>query len=251
MSASELRDTFHAVLEGGAEKFIIWRLLPQEPSLRSYVEIFLDTPSFFVAYWNTVKITVGILCLQLLVGAPIAWGFAQLSFPGKKVILAFYIILMILPFQIRMLSEYLLLQKLNLLDSLWAVILPSGFSTFPIFIMYNFFKGIPREILEAARVDGANEIQIFFRMGLSIGIIGMTSVVVIGFFEYWSILEQPMLFLNNKTLWPLSLNIPNMRFENIHIIFTSAVLAMIPSVAIFVLGQEYLEKGITGAVIKR
>ena len=250
MSFDEVRESFEMILGENVSRFIHWRIIPRNPSLRSYVAIFFDTPSFFVTFWNTIKIVIGILVLQLLFGMPIAWGLAKLKFPCKKVILGVYIILMILPFQVRMVSEYLVLQNLNLLDSYFAVIFPSGFSTFPVFIMYNFFKSVPDEVIEAARIDGASDLYIFLKIAVPLGKGGIISALVLGFFEYWNILEQPMLFLEDKTLWPLSLYIPNMNLGNVHIIFSSAVLIMVPSIIIFILGQEYLEQGIVKSVVE-
>ena len=134
-------------------------LLPQYPTLRHFVEIFLDSPSFFVMFWNSVKITFGVLAGQLVVGTMAAWGFAKYEFPGKKILFLIYLILMLLPFQVLMLSDYLVLDRLKLLDTLQGIILPGMFSTFPVFIMYRFFTEIPDSLIESAKLDGAKDWQ--------------------------------------------------------------------------------------------
>lgn len=115
-------------------------------------------------FWNSVKLTGAIIIGQLLVGVPAAWGFSQYRFWGKRVLFLMYVALMMMPFQVLMLSDYLLLDYLNLLDTHLGLILPAVFSTFPVFIMYRFFTGIPKALIEAARLDGAGHLQIFLKL---------------------------------------------------------------------------------------
>ena len=160
MGNMEIRELLFPIL-GEAEGFASWKLMPRYPTIRSYVELLLDTPGFFVMFWNSVKITVGVLAGHLLVGVPAAWGFSRYTFPGKKLLFTLYIGLMMMPFQVMMLSNYLVLDRLHLLDSLLGIVLPAVFSTFPVFIMYRFFQGLPEALLESARLDGAGEGAIF------------------------------------------------------------------------------------------
>ena len=125
-----------APVMGNAEGFASWKLLPEYPTLRSYIRMLLDSPEFFVMFWNSVKITAAVLAGQILVGTPAAWGFARFSFPAKKLLFTVYIALMMMPFQVMMLSNYLVLNRLRLLDTLTGIVLPSVFSTFPVFLMY-------------------------------------------------------------------------------------------------------------------
>ena len=136
----------------GSEGYAAFPLLPKFPTLKHYVEILLDSPKFFVMFWNSVKITAGVLIGQLVVGTMAAWGFAKYEFPWKRGFFLLYLILMLLPFQVLMLSNYLVLDFFRLTDSLWGVILPGVFSTFPVFIMYRFFSEIP----DSLTVTGVN-----------------------------------------------------------------------------------------------
>ncbi|MDC7286420.1 carbohydrate ABC transporter permease [Blautia schinkii] len=249
MGKSELKELLLPVLEG-TSGFASWKPLPQFPTLRSYVELLLDSPEFFVMFWNSVKLTVGILGGQLLVGVPAAWGFARFRFPGKKVLFTIYIALMMMPFQVMMLSNYLVLDKLLLLDTLAGIILPAMFSTFPVFIMYRFFEGIPEALMESARLDGAGELQLFIRVGIPLGSPGIISAMVLGFLEYWNLIEQPMAFLKTKELWPLSLFLPNINMERAGLAFAASVVVLLPAVLVFLAGQDYLEQGIISTAIK-
>lgn len=249
MGAGELKELLQPVFTGG-ESFASWKLFPRYPTLRSYVELLLDSPEFFVMFWNSVKLTGGILVGQLLVGVPAAWGFARFSFPGKKLLFIIYIALMMMPFQVMMLSNYLVLDSLGLLDTLTGIILPAVFSTFPVFIMYRFFEGIPEALMEAARLDGAGELRLFIRVGLPLGSPGIISAMVLGFLEYWNLIEQPMAFLKTKSLWPLSLFLPNINMEKAGLAFAASAVVLLPAVLVFLAGQDYLEQGIISTAIK-
>ena len=249
MGNMEIRELLFPIL-GEAEGFASWKLMPRYPTIRSYVELLLDTPGFFVMFWNSVKITVGVLAGHLLVGVPAAWGFARYTFPGKKLLFTLYIGLMMMPFQVMMLSNYLVLDRLHLLDSLLGIVLPAVFSTFPVFIMYRFFQGLPEALLESARLDGAGEGAIFFRLGIPLGSPGMISAMALGFLEYWNLIEQPMAFLKTKELWPLSLFLPDITMEDAGIAFAASVMVLIPALLAFLAGQDYLEQGIVSTAIK-
>ncbi len=249
MDNGELREALSPVVQqsGGA---VTWRLLPRYPTLQHYLELLLDEPEFFVMFWNTVKLTAAILAGQFLIGTPAAWGLARFCFPLRRLLSVLYIILMMMPFQVRMLSDYLVLDRLHLLDTHAGIILPAVFSTFPVFIMYRFFRAIPEAILESARLDGAGVLQIFFYIGLPLGAGGIVSALVLSFLEYWNLIEQPLTFLKDKSLWPLALYLPNIGAEKAGTAFVSSVFTLAPAVFTFLLGKDYLEQGIAAAAVK-
>lgn len=249
MGGREIMDHIAPVLEGGAG-YASWRLWPEYPTLKNVVELLLDSPEFFQMFWNSVKITGCILAGQLLVGMPAAWGLARYSFRGKRIIYMLYIVMMMLPFQATMLSEYLVLDRLQLLDTSAGVILPGIFSTFSVFIMYRFFSGIPESVLDAARIDGAGEFRVFLRMGVPLGTSGIISAVVLSFLECWSMIEQSMTFLETKSLWPLSMFLPRIDSGNAGVSLCASLVALFPAFFVFLAGQEYLERGIASAATK-
>ena len=169
MGRQELLETCGAVLADYGENAGI-RIFPMYPTLRAYVRLLLDSPEYFTAFWNSMIQTVGILAGQLLVAVPAAWAFARCWFPGKQVLWFLYMLLMILPFQVTMVSGYLVLNAADLMDTRAAVILPGIFSTLPVFILRKTFAGIPREILEAAQIDGAGSLGTFFYVGIPLGV---------------------------------------------------------------------------------
>lgn len=240
----ELEENLAPVFSG-AEGTAHWSFLPQAPTLKSLVEVLLDSPGFFAMFWNSVAISFRTLAGQLLTAVPAAWALAQLPLKGKGRILDLYIVLMLMPFQVLMFPQYLVLHRLELLDTLWAVVLPGVFSTFPVFLLQRFFRSIPREILEAARLDGAGEWQIFFHIGLPLGKPGILSVCILSFLDSWNLIEQPMTYLKTKSLWPLSLFLPEIGLEELGLGFAAALLMLIPALLLFWGCQESLEAGIT------
>lgn len=250
MDSGELREYLSPVLLNRRGCYAQWSLLPQYPSLSPAVELLLDSPEFFHMFWNSVAITVGILGGQLLVGAPAAWGFARYDFPLRGPLFALYLILMLMPFQVTMLSSFLALDRMGINDTLWAVILPCAFSTFPVFIMYRFFRSIPQSIIESAMLDARNAFQIFWHIGVPLGSAGIVSAMVLGFLECWNLIEQPMAFLKTKTLWPLSFYLPNIGLSNAGPAFAGALVTLVPAFLVFLSGRDYLEQGIVASAVK-
>lgn len=247
----QLTENLAPVLDGNnLENKARWDLIPMYPTLKSYVEILLDSPEFFIMFWNSCKLVFPILIGQLIINTPAAWGFARYNFKGKNTLFALYIVLMLMPFQVSMVSNYIVLNYFKLLNTRIGIILPAIFSTLSVFIMYRFFKGIPKAVIEAARMDGANEFQIFLRIGIPMGAPGIASAMVLGFLEYWNMLEQPLAFLEDKALWPLSLYMPAITPEVTGGYLVSSVIILIPPLLIFLTGQKYLEKGIQASGLK-
>lgn len=237
-------------LTADTEKLITWTLFPRYPTFAHYFRILFQTPQFFVVFWNSMKIVSLTLAGQFLAAVPAAWCFAVYRFRGRKFLFTLYIVLMLMPFQVTMLSSYLVLNRLQLLNTHGAIILPAVFSAFPVFLIYRDFCSLPKGLIEAARIDGAGEWMIFWKIGLPLASGGILSAGVLGFLEYWSLIEQPMAFLEDQTLWPLSLYLPEIRPEQAGYSFVAAVITLVPAVFVFLTGREYLEQGITASAVK-
>lgn len=241
--AAEMAGYLGPVL-GTKDGYAKWTLLPQLVTLQNYGQLLLETPDFFVMFWNSVKIALVVLGGQLIAGTPAAWAFSQFNFKGRNALFFAYVLLMMMPFQVTLLSTYVSLNFLNLLDTQWAVMLPAAFSTFPVFIMYCFFRDIPRDLTDAARIDGAGEWVIFWRIGLPLGSMGIASALILSFLEVWNMIEQPLVFLSDKSLWPLSLYYPEATLSNVGIVFAASLVALVPPLLLFLAGRRQLEEGI-------
>lgn len=250
MSADEAAARLGPVFQSASEQYAAWTLLPDAPTLAPLTELVLDSPEFFVMFWNTCFQVFPQIAGQVLVGAPAAWAFSRLRFPGRRVLFGIYIVLMLLPFQVTMVPHYLVLNALGLMDTPWALICPGVFSSFPVFIMAKGFDSIPRSMLEAAALDGAGYGRTFWSIGLPLGVPGILSSLVLGFLEAWNAVEQPMTFLKTPSRWPLSLYLPQVAQEELSLAMASGLAALVPAVLMFLFGQKYLELGIQASGLK-
>lgn len=181
---------------------------------------------------------------------PASWAFAKLRFAGRRFLLLGYIALMVLPFQVLMVPNYLIATRLGIYDTPLSVILPGVFSAFPVFIMTRSFQDVPNELLEAAKLDGATAWQIFWKIGVPLGYAGIFAALVLNFIEGWNAVEQPLLFLKSQSNWPLSMYMNDIVTDNLGIAMAASLLSLIPAMLVFLYGQTYLELGIQAGGIK-
>lgn len=249
MGAREVDQHIGPALRGTAG-YVSWPMLPRWPTLAPLVELLLDTPRFFVMFFNACALAFPVVFGQVIIAAPAAWALARYQFPGKRALYMLYVVLMLMPFQVMMVPTYLVLNRTGLLGTRLSVILPAVFSTFPVFILYRFFSSIPQGFLEAAQLDGAGSYRVFIHVGLPLGMPGVLSCMVLGFLESWNAIEQPLTFLRDQSLWPLSLFLSDIAAESAGYAFSASLIAMLPAVFIFLWGQPYLKDGIRAAGLK-
>lgn len=220
-------------------------IFPKYLTLSAYVALLLDTPSFFVAFWNSFKSTILITVGQLLVNLPAAWWFYRVTFKGKNIIFNLYILLMVLPFVVLMVPQYMILKQMQLLDTLGAVILPGIFYTLAVFIITPYFRDIPKSVIEYAVLEGANEWQLFTKIALPFATKGIMIAIVLNFIDYWGSFESTMTYIKNKSLWNLPMYIMMLKVDNMTLIFFSVVVAMVVPIAILYSCREFLIGGLT------
>lgn len=244
MGEVELEELLSPVI-GNGSGYATWHVIPLYPTLKNIVELLFDTPEYYVLFWNSVKIVGTVLLGQLVFAVPAAWGLARSRSRWAKVVFGLYMFCMILPFQVTMLSQYIVLNKMSMINTHFAIILPLMFSTFPIFIMYSAFEQVPDSVVEAARLDGAGRFKIFIYMAVPIAKRGIIAAMILGFLEYWNVVEQPVVFLKDKYLWPLSVYLPNVAVGSAGRAFTFALFSCIPSFIVFYVGRGILADGIS------
>lgn len=245
----ELTFYLQGVLTGSGNTSFFF--FPSFATLKGYVEILMDEPEFYVVFWNSVKLTVGIVVGQLFIAVPAAFGFSRWKGRWSSILFYLYTILMLLPFQVTMLSNYLVIDKLGMMDTNSAIVLPAVFSTFPVFIMYRFFLALPKEVFEAFLLDSNSMFQMFRYVCLPMVKPGITAAVLLGVIEYWNMIEQPLMFLKTPSLWPFSLYMPEMNGSNIPYVFVFSFLVMIPMMLLMAVGKDDLESGIGTMISKQ
>lgn len=228
------------------------RLIPQTFTLQNYVAVWQEAP---VALWlfNTLLVTVLAAVSVTLSSALVAWGFAYFQFRGRGVLFGLVLATMMLPGAVTMIPTYLIWDSVGLVNTqvpLWAGGLFG--SAFYVFLLRQFFLGMPREIFEAARVDGANNWTIFWRMALPLC---KPAIVLTLLFEVqasWTNLMGPLIYLRDEALYtiPLGLKILLDRFVGSgnfqwEIVVTASVITTLPMVVLFFLGQRYFVDGVS------
>jgi len=195
--------------------------------------------SFFVAGITTA--------LTLFTSSLFGYVLAKFSFRGRNILFGFILATMILPFQVTMIPSYLILLKLGLLYKLWGLILPAGISAFGIFLMRQFSLGIPTDLLDAARIDGASEWRIFSRIAVPLLSPAIASLGLLSFMCTWNAYLWPLIVLKDDTrTLPIILTwFSNQHGNRIELTMAAAVLISIPILIVFLVCQKWLVKGIT------
>lgn len=243
MDKTELLGNIDPVLNNGTGSVAL-PLWPAMPTFRQYLRLLLDTPKFLEMFWNSVMLVVPILVGQVLVGTLAAWGFARYSFKYKEALFMLYIALMMMPFQVTLVPTNLVLDKLHLLNSRWALILPAIFNTIAVFLLRQFFESVPKAMIEAAEIDGAGHIKVFRRIALPLGAPGIVSLVILQFFENWNLVEPGLIFLRDKQKWPLSLYLTTIGEFNVDVAMAASIITILPALLLFLYGETYLVQGI-------
>lgn len=252
MSASEISANYGSVFAttdtGGkvyiAEKVNL-KFIPDMVSFSQYITVLFKSPEYLLKFWNSVVLVVPIVVFQLVVASLASYGFARYNGKLRQIIFFAYIILMLMPYQVTLVPNYLVSEWLNLLDSYWAIWLPGIFSPFAVFLLTKFMKRIPTSVMEAAQIDGAGEWQIYRRICLPLCKGALCSAAILVFIDYWNMVEQPLILLSDPETHPLSVFLSKINAGEVGLAFAVATIYMVPSLLVFLYGEEYLVDGIT------
>jgi len=181
---------------------------------------------------------------QLAVASIAAYGFTRWRGKVSDVIFFSYVILMLMPYQVTLVPNYLVSDWLKILNTRWAIILPGTFAPFSVFLLTKSMRRIPRSLLEAAKLDGSSEWQIFKNICLPQCRSALYSIAILVFIDYWNMVEQPLILLDEAALQPLSVYLSTINAGEIGLAFAVATIYMIPSLLLFLHGEEYLVEGI-------
>ena len=252
LSAAEIERSYGAVLGGDAymKEQVILRLVPDIATGEQYHTFLLQSPEYLQKFWNSVLYTVPITILQVAVSALAAYGFCRRPSRLRRLIFFGYLVLTLMPYQVTLVPNYLVSKQLGTYDTIWAILLPGIFSPFAVFLLTKYMQRIPREYIEAAQLDGANEWQIFRRIFLPQCKSALFAVGMLVFFDYWNMVEQPMVLLEQEELQPLSIYLSRINEGELGLAFAAAVIYMIPCLLLFLGGEKHLEEGIVTGGIK-
>ena len=220
------------------------KFIPDIVSFEQYFKVLILSPEYLLKFWNSVIYVVPIVTFQLAIASLASYGFARYRGRVREVIFFAYIILMLMPYQVTLVPNYLVSSWLNILNTRWAIWLPGFFSPFAVYMLTKYMRRIPKSIYEAAEIDGAGEWQIFTKICLPNCRGGIASIAILLFIDYWNMVEQPLILLSNDQLHPLSVFLSKINSGEISLAFAVAVIYMVLPMMVFLYGEEYLVEGI-------
>lgn len=252
MTSSEISANYGAMLGNMTNEKKVFisenvnlKFIPDKATISQYKEVLFKNPEYLFKFWNSVILTVPITLFQLAVAVLTSYGFSRYNNKVKNLIFFVYIILMLMPYQVTLVPNYLVADKFNLLDTRWSVILPGIFSPFSVFLLTKVMRRIPVSYVEAAKLDGANEWQIMTQIFLPLCKSAMVSIGMLVFIDYWNMVEQPIILMKDSELHPLSVFLSQINTGDIGLAFAVGVVYMIPTILMFLYGEDYLVEGIT------
>lgn len=254
MSTTEISANYGKIFTGlgisgdGGRVFIAEKvnlqLIPDRVSFSQYSTVLLKSPEYLLKFWNSVFYVLPIVLFQLVVAAGASYCFARVETKFRSIVFFTYIILMLMPYQVTLVPNYIIMDKLSLLNTRWAIILPGIFSPFSVFILTKFMRRIPVSVVEAAKLDGAGEWQIFSKIYMPLCRSTLYSVAILVFIDYWNMVEQPLILLSDQELYPLSVFLSKINEGDTGIALAIAVIYMVPPVLLFLYSEDYLIDGI-------
>ena len=252
MSSSEISSNYGQVFsttDTGGKTFISEKVnlkfIPDMVSFSQYITVLLKSPDYLFKFWNSVILVAPIVFFQLLVAVLASYGFTRYRGRIKEMIFFIYIILMLMPYQVTLVPNYLVSDWLHILDTNWAIWLPGMTSPFSVFLFTKFMRRIPGSLIEAAKIDGAGEWQIFSKICVPLCKGAMVSVTILIFIDYWNMVEQPLIMLKDEDMHPLSVFLSKINSGEVSLAFAVATIYMVPGILIFLYGEEYLVEGIS------
>ena len=222
------------------------KIMPKTINSKNYTDAVSLLP-FFKFYFNTIIVIVIRVIVSTFFAAMAAYGFARIKFPGRDILFMFVLIQMMVPGQIFIIPQYLMVQRLGMLNSISALVFPGIVTAFGTFLLRQFFMGLPDELEEAAIIDGANKWQIFIHIMLPLARSGMISLSIFTALFAWKELMWPLIVNADIEKMPLSAGLAQLIGQfatNYPVLMAGSVLAIIPMIIIFVIFQKQFINGV-------
>lgn len=221
------------------------KFIPDMVELSQYTTVLLKSPEYLLKFWNSVILVVPIVVFQIFIALGAAYSFMRFRGRIREIIFFVYVALMLMPYQVTLVPNYLVADWLKILDTRASIILPGIFAPFSVYLLTKFMRRIPNSLIEAAKLDGANEWQIFTKVCIPLCKGPIASVAILVFIDYWNMVEQPLIMLSDADKHPLSVFLSQINTGEVGLAFAVATIYMVPPILIFLYGEEYLVDGIS------
>lgn len=220
------------------------KFIPDKVTFSQFTTAFITSPAYLIKFWNSVILTVPVVIGQIIVAAGAAYTFARNRSKLSNILFFIYVILMLMPYQVTLVPNYLVAKWLGTIDTVWSIILPGIFAPFSVFILTKFMRRIPTAMIEAAKIDGAGEFRIFTSIFLPLCKGAIYSVAILIFIDYWNMVEQPLIMLSDSEMHPLSVFLSKINTNDVGVAFAVATVYLLPPMLIFLYSEDYLVDGI-------
>ena len=239
MSTSELAEVFS---EGGSI-----RLIPKMISLNAYSELLFSGSEYLRMFWNSLFIALTTALGSTFVGLIVGYVLAKCRFRGREILRYLYIVIMMMPFQVTLLSNYILVRRLSLYDTMWSMIIPGIFAPMAVFLVSQFIRGIPDDEIEAATLETTSPIRVLIHVVAPRVYPALLAAFLMSFAEAWNMVEQPLIYLSDESMYPLSLALNSVDSGDISIAFAGSVMYMLPIILLYRIFEEELIQGLSAS----
>lgn len=219
-------------------------------TLQPYYDVFLSTSRYLDSFWRSLGLTCTVAAGQLAVSVPAGFCFAKRSFPGKRVLAFLLVALLVLPVQVTLVPNYLMLKNLGLLNTYAALILPALFAPLGTFLLGQSFRSIPNALLDAAQLDGCGTIGLLWRIAMPMRKGTMACVAILAFLDAWNMVEQPLAYLRSFQEYPLSVGLAYAAPQGVAVQMVCCLLAALPPLFLFAFFSQDLVDGIVLGEVK-
>jgi multiple sugar transport system permease protein len=216
-------------------------------SLRNYAETFSAVP-FGRFYLNSIIVATCTTFLQILTASLAAFAFARLRFWGREVLFLIYLAALMIPFQVTMIPNFILIRNLRWYNSYQALILPAAFSAFSTFLLRQYYRGIPMDLDEAARMDGASSWRIWWQIILPLSGPVLAALAIFNFQVSWNDFLWPLVITNTNSMRTIPVGLSSFQGQystEWHLLMAGSVIALLPVLLIYIFAQKWFVRGIT------
>lgn len=239
-----LRDSYDA------EKWLPMLAAPKMFSMVQYYTVMIQEPMYLRLFLNSVVYTIAILAGQLVIVPMMAYALTCFRFKGRDALFFLILAMMLLPFQVTMMPNVIMLRALNLMNTRWAVILPMWFTPFYIFLVRQFMVTIPGELLEAGGIDGAGPVRLYLHVMLPVSRPVLGAFIALSFADLWNMVEQPLVYLSDQAMHPLSVMFNQLSEGRAEIAFAGAALYILPALFCYFFFQDEVLMGVQLSELK-
>lgn len=213
-------------------------------------QLLLRQPDYLLKFWKSFILSAVIALINCVVSCMSGFAFAKYRFRGRSMLYFIMILLMMMPLQVTLVPNYIVLDRLHLLNTWAALALPAIFVPLGTVLMTQVFRSVPNEVIDSARIDGATTAIVLWRILVPVTKGGTISLLLLTFIDSWNMVEQPMAFLEDTAMYPFSVFLSTMNETNIALSFAGGVLSILPVLLLFLYFQKELLSGLEFMGIK-